>query len=120
MPTTKKKVRKFNIPTKDSAPLAENEAPPVFENSPKVKRLDSLIGLPLEGYEGKYWTVLPDDLTPSGFWLSGNNIRIPKTIHIPTGSNVSYKKSQILLDDKKTDIWEIHDADVHKKERKES
>ena len=73
----------------------------------KIPRIDSLLGDPLPGYEQKYWQVLADDPTEAGFLLSGNNIKIPKTLHIPTGSAVSYIKVYIYLTSgEKMAVWE--------------
>ena len=71
--------------------------------------LDNLIGPEMPGYEGKYWQPVTGDNTAAGFWLSGAGIRVPKTIHIPTGSTISYRKILLVLaDGSKIPAWEKH------------
>jgi len=89
-----------------SPPLPEDAAIPITKK-PKGPMLDSLLGEPLPGYEGKYWQVIPADTTEAGFHISGNNIKLPKTIHIPTGSKVSYIKVYVYLTGgEKIAVWE--------------
>ena len=72
---------------------------------------DSLLGLPVSGYEGKYWHVLPNCQHEAGFISNPNNIRIPKTIHVPTGSTCSYIKIlATLADGSQLPVWiKYHD-----------
>lgn len=89
-------------------PISEVEA----ANYPKLdkgKNKDSLLGDSIEGCEGMYWHVKEDDKTKAGFWLSGAGVKVPKTIHIPTGSKQSYIKVNLtLIDGKKIEAWKIY------------
>jgi len=68
---------------------------------------DTLLGSPVVGYEGKYWHVLENDPTLVGYFISGNNLRVPKTMHIPTGSKMSYIKVWVYLKGgAKLAVWE--------------
>lgn len=90
-----------------SPAMSDDTAIPIPSGRPKVPLLDSLLGDPLPGYEEKYWQVLPDDPTEAGYFLSGNNIKVPKTVHIPTGSKVSYVKVYVYLTGgEKIEVWE--------------
>lgn len=88
------------------APLKESEIP-----RPIIGRLKCPgLGEPLEGYEGKYFKVLPDDETEAGYWLSGTGVKILCTIHIPTGATCSYKKVHLTLQSgEKIEVWEKHE-----------
>ena len=69
--------------------------------------LDSLLGEPVEGYEGKYWHVKEGDNRPAGYLMSGAGIKVPRTLHIPTGSECSYIKAYLtLVSGKKIEAWE--------------
>lgn len=68
---------------------------------------DSLLGGPVEGYEGKYWHVKEGDNRPAGYLMSGAGIRVPYTLHIPTWSVCSYIKVYMtLVNGKKIVVWE--------------
>lgn len=72
--------------------------------------LDSLLGPSVTGYEDRYWHSLPNCPHEAGFLLSGNNIRIPRTIHVPTGSQCSYIKIlAILADGSQLPVWIKYD-----------
>jgi hypothetical protein len=80
----------------------------------KVLTLDTLLGEPIEGYEGIYWATLPDDLTETGLIKSGNGVIVPCTTHIPTGSKTSYRKVFKVIGGKKIPVWEVHQKDLTK------
>lgn len=95
-------------------PIPESKIPPPNATpspsaiTPSLK--DSLLGLPLPGYEGKYWQVNPLDTTPSGFWRSGTGVEIPRTIHIPTGSRLSFIKIHVTLGSgERVEVWKVHE-----------
>ncbi len=91
-------------------PISESDipSPSTIPSPPSLK--DSRLGPPLEGYEGKYWTTLPSDTTPSGFWRSGAGIDVPRTIHTPTGSKQSYIKITVILaSGKRVEVWKVHE-----------
>ena len=71
---------------------------------------NSLLGKPIEGYEGKYWHVQEDDKHPTGFMMSGAGVKIPRCMHIPTGSKWSYIKVYLtLVDGRKIAAWKKHE-----------
>lgn len=80
----------------------------------EIPPVDTLLGEPVAGYEGKYWHTIPEDPTPAGFIVSGNSIRVPRTIHLPTGSPCSYIKVFVTLKDgKEIPVWVKHqDLDI--------
>lgn len=73
---------------------------------------DTLLGLPVEGYEGIYWHVKEGDTTACGIIRSGAGVSIPCTTHIPTGDTKSYRKVFKVMDGVKTPVWEIHQKDL--------
>ena len=77
----------------------------------KIPPVDTLLGPPVAGYEGKYWHALPDCQHEAGFLTNPNNIRIPKTIHVPTGATCSYIKIlATLADGSQLPVWtKYHD-----------
>ena len=86
---------------------AEVAAASPFPSKLTLPNKDTLLGLPVAGYEGKYWHVLENDPTLVGYFISGNNLRVPKTMHIPTGSKMSYIKVWVYLKGgAKLAVWE--------------
>ena len=86
---------------------AEVAAASPFPTKLALPNKDTLLGSPVIGYEGKYWHVLENDPTLVGYFISGNNLRVPKTMHIPTGSKMSYIKVWVYLKGgAKLAVWE--------------
>ena len=100
------------IPQPETEYLPSPTEAEVAETSPVPGKLilpnkDTLLGSPVVGYEGKYWHVLENDPTLVGYFISGNNLRVPKTMHIPTGSKMSYIKVWVYLKGgAKLAVWE--------------
>ncbi len=78
----------------------------------QVPYLDTLLGKPVEGYEEIYWHSLINDSTETGIITSGAGVRIPTTVHIPTGDTRSYRKVWKQINGVKTSVWEIHQKDL--------
>lgn len=93
---------------KEQEAIREALSKPIIQVPP----LNSLLGELIETDEGFYYKVLPEDSTECGLITSGAGVRIPKTVHIPTGSNVSYRKVFKVLDGKKTPVWEVHQKNL--------
>src|SRR5260370_885596 len=63
---------------------------------------DTLLGSPVAGFEGRYWHLIAGDETRAGFTRSG----VPHTRHLPTGSEVWYRKVFAAVNGREIAVWE--------------
>lgn len=92
---------------KETKPIFEDEVKDEVQPEEIVPKVaDTLLGEEVEGSNGEYFHCQEGDTREAGFLTSGTGVRIPKTMHIPTGSKWSYVKVyQTLTDGSKRVVW---------------